>query len=448
VGLARFHRLGDWSLWYDECLTLADGWHGAGNYNPLAYAVIRATAELLGGRTDELALRLAPALAGWLVIPLTFWAFRPAAGDRRAALAAFLVALSPWQLYWSQNARFYTLVEVPALLGTGLCLRGLLGGRRVTALAGLVVVAAGTTLQLQAALLTGALAFAPWIAARLARSGDAPARRAAGVLALVGALVVLASLAWVGGAFGRYAEMKPVDPLASVLHLAQSTAFFLTPTLAVGALVGGIAILRERDFPGLLALLIPLLVGGAATAAAAFAQGSAQYVFVAMPFVALLAVWPLESAPLARSAGARLALVALLAAAPGAGSGLYFGVRHGERPRWREAYGLVDELRAEGDAVAGMQGPVGEYYLRPGSTDLRHPRSVVWIDRTRPYSWAPLARGERALWLVVRPDFLQLWGRQERRDFAAFLREECRLVRRFDVHLEGRDLDLEVYHRP
>ena len=27
---------------------------------------------------------------------------------------------------------------------------------------------------------------------------------------------------------------------------------------------------------------------------------------------------------------------------------------------------------------------IGEYYLAPGATDLRHPRTVAWLDKHRP----------------------------------------------------------------
>src|SRR6188768_1048461 len=89
LGLLRFFRLGDWSLWIDEAYTLNDSRDVLAGLarpgNPLGYWAAGWTMRLLGDQ-GEFALRLSSALAGWLAIPLTFWAFLPFAGRRRAAL--------------------------------------------------------------------------------------------------------------------------------------------------------------------------------------------------------------------------------------------------------------------------------------------------------------------------------------------------------------------------
>ena len=75
LGLVRFVRLGASSLWFDEVLTWGDAHaSGAGPSNRLGYLIVRWTVELLGHGPTEGALRFAPALAGWLAIPLTAWA--------------------------------------------------------------------------------------------------------------------------------------------------------------------------------------------------------------------------------------------------------------------------------------------------------------------------------------------------------------------------------------
>lgn len=451
VGLVRFHRLGDWSLWIDEVYTLADAYHGQGNYNPLGYWIVRAVVEACGTPATELSLRLAPAVAGWLAIPLTWWAFRTVAGDRRAGIAALFVALSTWQVYWAQTARFYTLVQLPALVGTGIALRALAAGSSARALAGLAVIGAGVLLQLQAAVLAGAWIVAPFLVQLVAERGERrdPRRaRVARALLWVGLVALVAGASWVLGVFGRYQHVKEASPLSSVAHLARTIGFYLTPVLSVAALVGAVAAWRARDRDGV--LVAGLVVSGlvAVALAATLARASAQYAIVLMPLVALLAAWPVELPPLAPSRAARAAWVALVALPLAAGTALYFGVRHGERPRWREAYAFVDQERGEHDVLLGMQASVGEYYLVPGKTDLRDPEVVAWNDETNAYAWLRWARRERPMWIVVRPDFLQQWPFEARRDFVAFLTEECHMVRRFDVHMEGRDLDVEVYRRP
>lgn len=444
IGLARFHRLGEWSLWFDEAVTVADGWHGEGVTNPFGYALVRACAAWLGG-TDPHALRLPAAVAGYLAIPLTWWAFRTWAGDRRAAIASLWTAASSWALYWSQNARFYTMALAVGLLGTGLLLRGLDPDRPARTSvprggAGLLFVALAAGFHPTALLLLGALVAGAPLARLRGEAG-----RAAHWLLLVGLVLGLAASPWAWGAFRRFVAAKDTAGVGSVLHLARSTGFFLTPALATAALVGALCAWRDGA-RGRLATLVPLLGGAAAAVAAVLATSSAQYVFVLLPNVCLLAAWPLTSERVGR--GAQRAWVWVIAAPLVAGSGLYFGVRHGERPRWREAYALVADRRGERDLVLGMQASVGEYYLDPGATDLRHPVHVAWLERTSSHAWKIWSDRERPLWVVLRPAFLELWAPDERAELEAFLRERCRLVERFPVDMEARDLDVEVWRRP
>ena len=459
LGLLRFHRLGEWSLWLDEAYTLADAHHGERNYNPLGYWLVRRTYELLSG-SDEWRLRFLPALAGWLAIPLSWWAFRPLAGGRRAVAVALLVALSSWEIHWSQTARFYTLVGIPSLLGTGAVLRGVVAGRAGGVVAGLVLIALGVTLHLQAALLAAALALGVLVLARAERREGRALRRTAAqrsglaVLAL-GALGALLVGPWAWGVFERYRDVKATSPLASVVHLSLSTVSYLTPTLSIAAGLGAlVAWARRRVEPGgLLVVASALAAFGGTMAAALLARGTAQYVFVIMPTVALLAVWPLGGEhqpiePLGRSVAGRAAYLALLALTLLASTMLYFLEHHGERSRWRDAYRYVAAERAADDLVLGMEAPVGERTLDPSATDLRRPTRVASLDMYNPQLWLRWAERPRPMWIVVRPDFLQEWPERDRAELVAFLQHDCHLRRRFDVHLEGRDLDVEVYYRP
>ena len=457
LGLVRFWNLGHWSLWLDEALTWADAHHGD-NYNWPGYALVRWTTELLGEGPSEFSLRLLPALAGWLAIPAAWWALQPWVGGRRAALVALLVALSPWEVYWSQTARFYTMVQLTSLLGAGFVLRGLLRSSIPTACLGLGVAALGALLQLQAVIVCVALAFGPalawllfkkWGPSEEGRGGEDPLpARVVGVLVALTVLASLIVLPWALEVFSKYRHVKHDPPLASLLHLVRSTAYYLTPALSAAALIGALVIGRARDVRG--GVLLGIVVCGASCLGVAgiYARASAQYGLAFMPFVCALALWVTSLEPLDSRRSLRLAVVAVLCAPLLAGQALYFTSQYGQRPRWEEAYGYVDSLRLEDDLVLGMQAPVGEFYLVPGATDLRNPEMVRWCDRSRPRAWRAASKTKKTVWVVVRPDFLTEWEPEAREAFEGFLRESCRLQRRFPVRQEGRDLDVEVYrHR-
>ncbi|MEM9382468.1 MAG: hypothetical protein AAGB93_21120 [Planctomycetota bacterium] len=448
VGLLRFVRLGRWSLWFDEVLTWGDA-HGTlgGVTNDVGYVLVRWTVDALGGEPTEAALRLLPAVAGFLAIPATCWAFRPLAGGRRAALAALVVAVSAWQLQWSQTARFYTLVQLTALVGAGVTVRGALAGSWLRAALGIAVAGAGVLFHLSgaicAAAIGGALLFAPPDAAARVRRAS---RAAFFVFAVPGALAI----PFVWGAWSSYrAEKRIEDPLSGLSHFALSTGSYVTPALGAFAVAAALLLIVRRDRPGLFALLVPVLGGAALAVAATLATVSAQYAFVLFPWIALVAAWPmgLDAQGRARAAPAALALALVLPQL--AESMLYLTVQGGQRPRWREAVELVAQRRAPGDRVLSLPASVTEFYLTGGrETDVRRADSVVRLDgfQARPYeTWA---REGRRMWFVLRMDYLNSFRPEDRARLLRFLAEECRLVERFPVLVEGRDLSIEVWRSP
>ncbi|MBI5363504.1 MAG: glycosyltransferase family 39 protein, partial [Planctomycetes bacterium] len=261
VGLARFWKLGAWSLWFDEAATWTDWFVGIESgeiQNPLGYRLVHATVGLLGGRPDEFALRFLPAVAGFLAIPATAWAFRPIASRRTAAIAALLVAASSWQVYWSQNARFYTLTELATLLGAGVWLRAFLGGSALRALLGLAITGAGAFFHPSAALLVPALLVAPGVALLRARFVLGPRKRL--LLFLWGGALIAALFAipWARATLSTYFLQKgsagpfanPVQTLERLGHLAKTTGFYFTPYLGAAALVGLVLAWRKRELGG------------------------------------------------------------------------------------------------------------------------------------------------------------------------------------------------------
>ena len=110
----RFYGLDNWSLWIEEHHTIrhslaldrspVDILLG----RPFFYFGTRQILDLLG--LNEFAARIMPALIGIITIPTLYWLTKKVLGNRTAVIATALFAIAPWHLYWSQNARFYTLV--------------------------------------------------------------------------------------------------------------------------------------------------------------------------------------------------------------------------------------------------------------------------------------------------------------------------------------------------
>jgi 4-amino-4-deoxy-L-arabinose transferase-like glycosyltransferase len=449
VGLLRFFRLGQWSLWFDEAATWTDAHvslEGGEITNPLGYRLISAVVDLLGGVPDEVSLRLLPAVMGWCVIPLTWWTFKPWVGSRRASAAALLVAASAWHVYWSQNARFYTIAQFLSLLGAAFVLRGVWRGRTWLAAVGMAVAGAGALFHPSAGLMLPALALAPWLM-KLARwpIPRSATRPALALLALL-ALGLVLRFDWLRTTWENYSRQKGQSNPA---HFVLTSGFYITPLWLTGAFVGAVWAIWRRDAMFLLVGVVALLVIAAGLVMSMLARISAQYVFVVLPWIALLACAPLEDAALlgAQRTAAACAWLALLVLPTLVSTGLYFTVRKGERPQWREAYEYVWNQREADDLILGMEATVGEFYLAPRRTDLRQPVHVAWLDKYRAHSPEIWARHARRAWYILNPEQLLDWDPRDADAFRAFLRQQCRLVKCFPLYVESRDLSVWIYIR-
>jgi mannosyltransferase len=123
VGAAlRFATLSSQSYWFDEAqaahelhLSLGAMLHAwsAGEPNPPLYFVLAwPWAKLFG--TGEVGLRSLSAVLGTAVIPITYLCGRELVSRRAGLLAAALAALSPFMIWYSQEAREYMLTAALA----------------------------------------------------------------------------------------------------------------------------------------------------------------------------------------------------------------------------------------------------------------------------------------------------------------------------------------------
>ena len=446
VCLVRFVRLGEWSLWIDEVFTWGDAHAagGAGN-NWLGYDLVRWTVAALGGEPTETALRLMPAAIGYLAIPLTLWAFHPLAGARRAALAALVVGLSAWEIQWSQTARFYTMVQAVGLVGAGVAVRGLLAGRWLLIVAGVAICGLGVAFHEQGAIVAAAIGLAAFLACP---SGGPSERRSARLAFITFAVPGLLATPMLLKAWAEYAHKKPVDSAVSgVAHFALSTGAYVTPTIAAMALGALIVAALRMDRRGLFVGLVPVLGGLILAVLSTRATVSAQYAFALFPWIALLATWPVGTASsFERSNPIGLLWPLALAVPLLSQTALYFTVEKGQRPRWRDAIEYVAQRRQPTDVIVAAPAPVVEFYLTGGrETDVRRHDSVVQLDTFQPRSYEPLAENGRVLWFVLWNDSLLRIAPKDRARLKTFLSERCRLQEHFPVHVEGRDLSIDVW---
>ncbi len=152
AGLRLFH-LGSQSLWIDEVLTwlnasigqpfslraLTEDLHG-----PLFSLILYGWTRLAGD--GEWAMRLPSALFGIATVPAMAWLARRWLGRETAAIAAWLTAGSPFLVWYSQEARNYSLLLLCTTLASAVLL-GVVRAPRARGAFGYAFASAGALLS-------------------------------------------------------------------------------------------------------------------------------------------------------------------------------------------------------------------------------------------------------------------------------------------------------------
>jgi mannosyltransferase len=130
----RFYLLDGQSFWNDEgnsariaerSLQLITEGAAGDIHPPLYYYLLHVWRGIFG--SSEFALRSLSAVLGVLLVGLTFFIGRKAFGVGVGLLAAFIAAINPFQIYYSQEARMYLLLAVIGAAATFFLLRLLEG---------------------------------------------------------------------------------------------------------------------------------------------------------------------------------------------------------------------------------------------------------------------------------------------------------------------------------
>jgi 4-amino-4-deoxy-L-arabinose transferase-like glycosyltransferase len=246
AAVLRLFRIGHASLWVDEVFT----WHRAAIggrpglaefledvHGPLHSLLLHLWGSVAGD--SELALRLPSALFGIAMVPAGAWAAARWLGPAAAVPTAWLMAGSPFLVWYGQEARNYSLVMLCAVVSSGI-LAGVRERLRAGSVLAYLIAAAAGTLSNFSFLLLGPLHVRWWLGA----PGRRLRRLVLGLL-LLGVLVMLlapwfpaASTQWDWRRLGASAEPASAAPLrgASTFHLAAVP--FALHSFAVGYTLG------------------------------------------------------------------------------------------------------------------------------------------------------------------------------------------------------------------
>jgi mannosyltransferase len=431
AALFRFYKLGAWSFWGDEAFTLSgkeDGFNYSIFRRSLAVDLIQLSTQYLG--MSEWSARLAPAIIGVLTVAVLYLLMRNLFDRKMALIASALLAISTWHLYWSQNARFYSLLLLFYTAGLLAFYKGFEEDRPGWVLASLVLFGLAARERLIA------LFFAPVIVAYLALVWLLPFEKPKGLrlrnllvffgpAAIVGAAFALPYLRNLGGwlvGFGRVNN----DPL----WLAAGLVYYVgVPTVAAAAF-GALYLLSKKNRAGLffgLSAALPVL---AVMVLSLFQYTANRYFFVTLTswiILAALAVYELFIYLRGRQQILAFGVLAILLGASLGEDLMYFRFQNGNRDNWKAAVQYVQEHRTPNDIVVSANPDVSDLYLGHNTIPL-----LDWD----PASFTSPGRA----WILEDMNVQEMLpGKLE------WLRENARQVADFDVHVQARNFKMRVY---
>lgn len=431
-GVLRFYKLGAFSFWRDEMYTIRDS---AGVLSrqitdmPLSLVLTHLSLEQFG--TSEWSARLAATVIGIATIILLYFPIRRLLDVRVALLTMLLLAIVPWHIYWSQNARFYTSLLLFFNLALFCFHIGMEEDKPVYLIASLVFLGAAVMERLVA------LTFVPVVTLYWALLFVLPYEKPAGwrwrtfLIYIIPGLIVGIPFMWpivnnLSGAISNFSFINnnPVWILAGVV-------FYMTLPIIVLSLAGAWVLFKERSRTGLLLTItatMPLLI----IMAASLIQYSAnRYAFVSLPSIIILAAVAAIRLFDSRTKDNRvlvLAMLGLLLIAPLADNALYYRYQNGNRPNWKAAFAWIESHMESDDLVAVPERLLGDYYL-PGKT-----KDVASLNL------AEIADGDQTVWFV---DDLNL--EFQRPHVYTWLNDQAIIDAIFDVHVQARNFTMRVH---
>lgn len=453
----RFYKLSEWSYWSDEAFTISDS-NAFYEKDPgrlpehalsfRLYGAWFALARSFGWQVDEWVARAFPAALGALGVFLTSWLGARPAGRKAALFAGALVAVSPFHLYWSQNARSYAL-EVTLAIPAGLILgSAMLTGKIREFLLGFLLLAAAAFAHPTALAIAPGLVVFGILSKGFSREtggfswSRVPWKWIAGASIAIVAMILLTPLRrsiWV-----HFMVKSGASPALFV----STCAYYFKPALLAAAAalaIRGIARGDRRTLFFAFAGFGPIVSGFVASC---FVRANSQYVLAALPFLALLIGRECLHLAWTAATGARLAAAALALAVfsdLAGGAYLYFTIEEGHRAKWREACAYVWRERAPGDVIAATQATVVECYLNPSNPLPRRIRESLYLNPYEPVKFEVVPRLGRRAWFLILDVDLDEWRKEEKHRFLEFLREQCRSVADWPLTFGGKNQTLRIW---
>jgi mannosyltransferase len=429
----RFYKLGEWSFWWDEMFTVRDAQNVFADFlnaSPITFVLTHYSIAIFG--LSEWSARLGAALIGVITVPVLFFMVRKIFGINVALIASLLLAISPWHLYWSQNARFYAALLL--LYSLTLFSFYLWVEKREKKYLFLSAVFLAIAIWEKMSVLY----IVPVIVLFLILSTGMPTKRKIKenlkYIAYFGIfLLILVAL------FARRLLLEPFLLFDLNLGWLNNNPFWIVsgvvyyigvPTFIIATIGIGYLLVKDRKAGLLFGLsaYLPLIL----TAGLSLITFTAnRYVFITLTSWILLA--SIAANELIKHTQGPMRLLSLscllvLILSPLSENVLYFQYQNGNRDNWKAAFQYIQTHRQENDIVVSANHLIGNYYMQ--ETTLR----------MEAFDLNTINEFERRIWFVEDMNVLEKWPETHR-----WITTNTNLMAIFDVVVQARNFKMRVY---
>ncbi len=450
----RLWKLGDWSFWADEVFSIqaAQKFPAEITANPVMYMVIRFFTNTFG--MNELGARLGPCIIGILSVPLVYWPAKRIFNTKVAMIACAFLVIHPWHIYWSQNARAYSLAFLLASLSAGSFYLALEKDSVALTLFSVFVTLLSILSYSQTVMLLPA--FAGYVMLLMFFPVDIPRGLNGknlitffGPFALALLLLIIPSVrsyiysGWGSNQFGR-----------SPMYILFTLVYCLGVPVSVAAFIGGIHSLIYMNRGGLFLICCAVVPLAIVLLISPFLNVAGYYLFFTMFAYLFLAAFCAAELMESVSRGSKILSVAVMLIifiASLSQTYMYFTVENGGRPKWREAFQSVKQRIGYDDILVVSMPPIAEYYLREsGGKSLpaeAQTSQVMQLENViaqlgaldNQWNWK-----NQTVWFVL--DQLSLNALDSDHRFREWLYSNCRLVEKFPVYARVADRTISLWN--
>ena len=437
----RFWNLGQWSFWIDEVFTVRDAQNLSGDSwrvipNPIPYFAVKLSISIAGSR--EWGSRLIPCLIGIASIPMVFGFGRTLFNWRIGLLSSAFVACSSWHLFWAQNARYPVFTFFFGVLTAWLFYTSLERDSTLLTMGALVACLCLILSHTLAVVIVPALAAYTLIC--LLENANRKRWLNLLIFFLPFAVPVLALIlpqvrGYLFSGWGRNVWQR--SPLYIVLTLVQGVSI----PVAVTAFFAPIATRFNRTTLFLLCYAgIPLILF---LIASQLQNVAGYYLFWTIPAYFILAGVTCERVREAiemksgRTLGILVPCVLLVTLL--SQDYLYFKIENGGRPKWREAFEVIEAEKKPTDKVVLSEPEMGRYYL-PELTPI-YIGGLLEDSEAFEREWE--TSGRERLWFLVDVASFNVFDADA--SVRTWIRQQGRIVKTLSAFSRAKDRTIHVY---